>query len=122
MNRQASSTGIGEGEVFAPAVDIEESEGELVLWADVPGASEDDLEITLDKGVLTIAAAVPRGDRPSYHLAHREYGVGDYRRVFTLSDSIDQDGIEASLKNGVLKLTLPKSVPARPRQIQINAS
>lgn len=105
--------------VFSPAVDIEESKEEIVLWADLPGVNEGDLRVTLDKNVLTLEADVKSDERPSYELVHREYDEGDFRRVFSISDAIDQDKITATLKDGVLRLVLPKSEPAKPRTIPV---
>lgn len=107
------------GNVFSPAVDIEESHDEIVVWADMPGVDEKDLRITLDKNVLTIEAKVSVEERPSYRLAHQEYQVGDFRRVFSISDVIDQGKIAATLKDGVLRLVLSKSEPAKPRTIPV---
>lgn len=105
----------------SPAVDIYDRGQELALYADMPGVNENDLEITLEKNVLTIygrsqAAAAPEGYRARYG----EYRIVDYRRAFTLSNEIDQEGIQANLKNGVLTLTLPKK-PAQVRKIEVSA-
>ncbi len=105
---------------FAPAVDILETGEEVILRADLPGVSEKDLDISLEKGVLTLRAsgsesAVPEGMRR----LQQEYVAGDYERAFSLSDEIDQENIRASVKNGVLTLRLPKAGPAKARKIDI---
>lgn len=108
--------------VFAPAVDIVERADALLLEADVPGATEANTEITLENGVLTIraetAAAKAHEGGTSWM---REYVVGDFERSFTISDEIDQEKIEARVRDGVLSVLLPKSAPARPQKIKVQA-
>ena len=105
------------GETFvSPAVDIYETDGELVLVADVPGASKDGIDIKLEDGVLEVTAHRPvAGERPTYE----EYRPASYYRAFNLSDQIDAPGIKAGLKDGVLTVTLPKTAKAKPRKIEI---
>lgn len=96
--------------VYVPAVDIIEGEKEVVLIANVPGVPEGGVDLTVDKGVLTLIASPADQGVEGGKLAYSEYGVGQYRRSFGLSDEIDKDNISASLKDGVLRITLPKSV------------
>jgi HSP20 family molecular chaperone IbpA len=70
---------------------------------------------------LTIYGHVEQPEFPGYSLTYSEYGIGSYKRVFALSNEIDGDGIQASVKNGVLKLILPKSERAMPRKIAVQA-
>ncbi|MBS1992337.1 MAG: Hsp20/alpha crystallin family protein [Cyanobacteria bacterium SZAS LIN-3] len=109
--------------VFAPRADIFESKEQIVVLADMPGVNQNSLDITLERNVLTIHGVTQ--SRPAaldgYKLSYAEYGYGDFRRVFTLSSEIDRDGIEATVKDGVLKLVLPKSPRALPRKIPITA-
>ena len=77
--------------------------------------------ITLEKDVLTIEGHVTAATPGGYRLAHAEYGVGDYRRAFTLSEQVNRDGITATVKNGVLRLVLPKAEEAKARTIPIAA-
>ena len=100
-----------EGLAFIPRVDIYETEDGIVLKADMPGVGEESVDITLEKNVLTINGYVEPEEREDYCLTYAEYRVGDYQRSFTVSNEIDQDKIEATLKNGVLTLNLPKAVP-----------
>jgi HSP20 family molecular chaperone IbpA len=110
--------------VYVPNVDIYSNAGGIVIIADMPGVAEKDMEITLEKDVLTINGYVsntllaPKG----YELSHGEYGVGDFHRSFTLSDEIDRDNIEAGLQNGVLTVRLPKAPEAQARKITIQTS
>jgi HSP20 family protein len=96
---------------FVPRVDIYETDENVVVVADVPGVDEESMDITLEKNVLTINGYVEPVQPEGYSLAYAEYRVGDYERSFTLSNEIDQDNIEATLKNGVLTLHLPKVGP-----------
>jgi len=108
--------------VFVPRADIFETPDAIVLVADVPGVKESNLNITLENDVLTIEGNVEPEARPGFSLAHAEYEVGDYRRVFTLSTDVDRAKIEATLKSGVLTLTLPKAEPAKARKIAVRGA
>lgn len=105
--------------VFVPRTDIYESQDHLLLLADMPGVKQDGVDITLEHNILTIYGCVEPPKIEEYNLTYAEYGIGDYRRVFTLSNEIDRDGIQASVKNGVLKLVLPKSKNAIPKKITV---
>jgi HSP20 family molecular chaperone IbpA len=105
--------------LFVPRADIYESAEKIIVYADMPGVCENSLDITLEKNVLTINGYVESEAPAGYTLAYAEYKVGDYRRAFTLSNEIDREGIEATMKNGVLKLTLPKSKDTQPRKITV---
>jgi HSP20 family protein len=105
--------------VYVPRVDIYETDEAITMLADMPGVDEKAVDITLDKNVLTINGEVETARPDTYSLAYAEYEVGDYTRSFTLSNEIDQDKIEAGVKNGVLRLTLPKAGPAQTRKITI---
>jgi HSP20 family protein len=107
------------GAVFYPAVDIVETERELTLLADLPGVKPKDLKIDLDESVLTLTADETPLEGPGEKDVFREYRTGRYYRQFSLSDTIDQSKIEAVLKEGVLRLTLPKVEAATPRKIAV---
>ena len=107
---------------YIPRVDIYETEDALVMLADMPGVDENSVDITLEKNVLSINGYVEPAQPDNYSLAYAEYGVGDYQRSFTLSDEIDRDKIEAIVKNGVLRLQLPKAGPAKTRKITVKAN
>jgi HSP20 family molecular chaperone IbpA len=108
--------------VYLPQVDIYSASDDIVILADMPGVAEKDIDITLEKDVLTINGYVSTADGPEgYELVHGEYGIGDYQRSFTLPDEVDRDNIEASLSNGVLRVTLPKAPEAQTRKITVKA-
>ena len=120
MTVEAEGEQTKEGPVFVPSVDIYESEEALTLVADMPGVSKENLTIDLKENTLTIKGGV----QPSENLGkvlYKEYEEGDYYRQFSLSELIDQAGITANLKDGVLTLNLPKVKPAQPRRIEITS-
>lgn len=104
--------------VYMPGVDIYEQDEHTVLLADMPGVDESSIDITLEKNILTIRGFVEE-PMQGYGLAYSEYGVGDYERTFALSDEVDRNKIEASMKDGVLRLVLPKAEAARTRKIAV---
>jgi HSP20 family molecular chaperone IbpA len=110
------------GKVYVPRVDIYETEHDIVAVADIPGVDENSVEIMVEKNVLTIHGRVEPDVPENVSLAYAEYDVGDYERRFTLSNEIDQDQIEATVKNGVLHLRLPKAGPAKTRKISVKAA
>jgi HSP20 family protein len=105
---------------WAPAVDIYETENEVVLAAEIPGVDEKDVEIKVEDNSLTI-----RGERTfeketkeeNYHRIERSYG--SFFRSFALPSYIDQDRIEAEHENGVLKIRMPKRSELKPRKVKI---
>lgn len=107
-----------EGVFFTPAVDICETEKELILMADMPGVGTEDVEVDLKDGVLAIVGRVPSGTEAGQDLL-TEYRTGNYFRTFRISDVVDQGKITASMSDGVLKLVLPKAEKAIPRRIPI---
>lgn len=106
---------------YVPAVDIIDSSDCVSLVVDLPGVAEGGVELNLEKNVLTLSAVPADGVIAGKKLVYAEYGVGEYRRSFSLSDEVDQENISASLKNGVLRIRLPKSAPVS-RKISIAAS
>jgi len=106
---------------FAPRADIYEMNDQLVIVMDVPGADENSLDVTLEKDVLTVTAYVDAVAPEGYGLAYAEYEVGDYQRSFKLSDEIDREKISATIKDGVLRLYLPKAAAVLARKIDVKA-
>ena len=101
--------------VFVPRVDVREKENETILLADMPGVSENTLDVMLEKNVLFIRGRVNREEFPGRGLAYQEYEVGDFERSFTISDEVDKENIQAKVKDGVLILHLPKALPKTKR-------
>ncbi len=109
-----------EGMYFLPAVDILETEKELIVLADFPGVDSNDVEIDLKDDNLSIIGRVKHeGNSGATHLL-TEYPIGNYFRSFRITDMIDQGKIEASMADGVLKLVLPKTEKAAPRKIPVS--
>ena len=106
---------------FIPRSDIYELDDQIVIVADVPGVDEKSIEITLDKNILTIDAQVEPAIPQGYSLSLAEYEVGDFQRSFRLSNEIDRTKIQAKVKNGVLRLYLPKAKEALARKISVKA-
>ncbi len=109
------------GRTFSPLVDIyEEADGTTVLVAEMPGAVREDVELNVDKGVLTIAGngtrppALDTGDR-----TYAGFVTGDYFRAFALSDEVDRDAVEAQMDNGLLVVRLPRAAEASTKKIKI---
>jgi len=106
---------------FVPRSDIYELEDQIVIVADVPGAAEESIQVTVEKNVLTINAFVDQVAPEGYSLSFAEYEVGDYSRSFRLSNEIDREKIEATVRDGVLRLYLPKAGEVRARKISVKA-
>ena len=109
------------GPVYTPDVDIFESETDITLLADMPGVTTEHMTIDLRDDVLTLTGEAEADGEASEEPIILEYGVGKYYRQFTLSEVIDQAKITAELKDGVLRLVLPKVEKATPRKITISA-
>ena len=94
---------------FIPRSDIYETEENVVISVDMPGTSEDNIDITLEKNILTINGISTHDTPDGYSLVFAEFQAGDYERSFRLTDQIDRDGINAFYKDGVLKFDLTQS-------------
>jgi len=117
----ASTERARETPVFVPRVDIRESDAEVVLVADLPGVDESSVSIDLEGSELTLRGSFMPKTPEGFSLTYQEYQSGDYERVFTLGDTIDRNGIRAVVKDGVLRLTLPKARESQPRRIAVKA-
>lgn len=105
---------------FVPAVDIYEDDNAVTVVAEMPGVGKEDVEIHLENGALTIAGGSRQNDRvKDRNMLLQEYESGIYTRKFSVADTIDQDKISATMKNGILTVTLPKAEPAKPRAIPV---
>lgn len=107
------------GRVFVPAVDIYETPETLVLVADMPGVAGDKVSLDLKDNQLIISGEISPPLAEGERLVTQEYLVGDYYREFQLGELIDKSRIEATMNDGVLKLTLPKAEKAKPRKIEV---
>ncbi len=125
VNRAASASAARRDEemslgAWLPPVDISEEKDRIVLTAELPGFKEDQIELQVEGGVLTL-----RGERKfeeekegrNYHRVERSYG--QFVRSFTLPSNVDRENVKASFANGLLEITLPKREEAKPRQIQV---
>jgi HSP20 family molecular chaperone IbpA len=106
----------------APRVDVYETKDAFVVVADVPGVTDGSLDVTLEKDQLTIEGRVEPVRRENHRLRLVESAGGGFLRTFALPDGIDRERIAATVKNGVLRLTLPKSEAVRPRRIVVQPS
>ncbi len=106
--------------LWTPAVDIAEQDNDYVVKVELPGMSKDDVKITLESNILTI-----RGEKKqekdlkeeNYHRIERSYG--SFQRSFTLPTTVKSDKIDASYRDGILSITLPKMEEAKPKQIEV---
>lgn len=110
------------GRVYRALTDIVETPEGVTLMLEMPGVGAGDVDITLEKRVLTIRGKVSPTTIDKLDLAYAEYGEGDFERVFTMSEEFDPDRIEAQVRNGVLTLTLPRAAAAQPRKIAVKAA
>lgn len=116
----------GEGETmssWAPAMDVIERENEVILRAELPGLSEEDVEITIENNTLSLRGEKrfeEEAEDGNYRRVERRYG--SFYRSFSLPSTVDQESIDANFKNGVLEIGLPKVEQAKPRKITVKAS
>jgi HSP20 family molecular chaperone IbpA len=103
-----------------PAVDIYENENEILLHADMPGVVKDDISVDIDNGTLSISGV--RKLETEGAVTYEEFSDVEYIRSFSVPQTIDVEKVEAELKSGVLRLHLPKSEAAKPRQIEIKTA
>jgi HSP20 family protein len=111
------------GGSWAPAVDIYEQGGNIVLKAEIPGVDSKDVDIRVENNTLTLKGERKLDqeiERDNYHRVERTYGT--FTRSFTLPNVVDTDKIKADFKDGVLRLVLPTREEAKPKQIQIHVT
>jgi HSP20 family molecular chaperone IbpA len=117
----ASSEPANAGPTFMPPADIFEKGDMVVMLLDVPGADPASLDVMLDKHLLTISARVASPALEGYAPAHIEFGNGTYERRFVFSERMDGDRIDAILKDGVLRLSIPKAAHTAAKKISVKA-
>jgi HSP20 family protein len=119
---RARNQGQAGGRVWAPALDISERKDAYVVTVEVPGVDADDLDITLEDGLLTIQGErrfTSESSEQQYHRVERRYG--SFRRSITLPAQVRAEAIEATFENGVLEVTVPKVEEAKPKKISVRA-
>jgi len=100
-----------------PAVNIIETEEGLILTADIPGATKENLDVNVEKGILTISA--PAGHSLPGQPAYREFELANYYRQFSIPESLDHEKARAEYANGILTLRVPKAEIAKPKRIEV---
>jgi HSP20 family protein len=105
---------------WAPAVDVAEENGKILVRVEVPGVEEKDLKVNFEDGLLTVSGErqFERKEDRNYHRIERSYG--SFVRTFSLGPSADVNGIAATYRNGILEIEIPKKEEAKPKQIEIN--
>ena len=106
---------------LVPPVDIAEDKEGITLRADLPGVSRESLSIDVDGETLVIEGTVALGESAGLQPVYSEVRVAQYRRSFVLGRDLDASRLEASLRDGVLTLRVPKSEQAKPRRVEIKA-
>ncbi len=107
------------GLLFNPPIDIYETVDGLVLYADLPGVTAEDLDLQVQDKKLILFGRVARGQTAELVPIHQEYRTGDFLRSFILSDDVDHERIQARLTNGVLRIELPRAEKSKPRRIEV---
>lgn len=109
-----------EGRIYVPATDIYEKDEAILMRCDMPGVTQEQVDIRLDNTELEITATQSVEKPEGYDLLTGEYDTGVYRRRFNIPQLIDRDKIRARLHNGVLDIELPKAEQAKPRRIELS--
>lgn len=110
------------GPIFTPPADILEKKDSVVMLLDIPGADPESVDVTLDKRTLTIRAQLRSSAPQGYAPAYIEFRDGAYERQFVFSEQMNSDGIDATLKDGVLQLTIPKAADTGAKKISVKAA
>ncbi|MBL8880798.1 MAG: Hsp20/alpha crystallin family protein [Phycisphaerales bacterium] len=110
------------GQTYVPRVDIVEQGDEMLIFADIPGVTAQNVDIDFDKGALTITGRVPQRRNGHTREVFSEYGVGDFRRTFQVGDGFDASQFHAEISHGVLTLHLPKAQSLRARKIAVKGA
>lgn len=108
------------GKYYVPLTDITETEKSLVVTMDMPGVKKENINVKLEDNILEVDGQIDFSPYNNLNPVYTEYNVGHYTRRFTVSNTIDTGKIDASLSDGVLTLTLPKSPEAQPRKITVS--
>ena len=106
---------------YFPPVQVYEGQDAFELVAEIPGADEQSTEVSIEKGVLTLAAKMTTVKPLDATLKYSEFTNGQYRRSFEISDAVDPSGIEASVTRGILTVRLPKAKTTLPQKVRVIA-
>jgi HSP20 family protein len=117
VSKQAKSA-LDEAALMPPVNVFEDAAG-ITLYADLPGVPKDKLNLQVEADTLTIEGELSLDTPEDMEATHAEIGLARYRRVFTLSKELDSEKVSAELRNGVLKLRIPKAEQAQPRRIEV---
>jgi len=105
--------------IFLPTTDIYETDQALMVVMEMPGVEKANVGINLEDGVLTVEGRIDFSKYQDLQPVYTEYNIGNYRRSFSLPETVDQEKIRAEMSDGVLTLTLPKAEKAKPRKIEV---
>lgn len=106
---------------FVPRVDVSYNEEETLILADMPGVDNDNVEVSINEDELTITGKNNINIPESFNLKWQEYKLGNYRKSFKMTNSVDTQKISAVMKDGVLKLTLPNKKQSIPVKVKVKA-
>lgn len=107
---------------WVPACDVSEDRDNVTISLEIPGVRPEDVKLTVENNILTIRGEKreeTRADQPQMHRYERSYG--SFERSFSLPSTVDPEGIDARYEHGILRITIPKSEGARPREIPVKA-
>ena len=105
---------------FVPVTDIFETEQALTVVLEMPGVSKESVEVGVENDVITITGRIDSSKYEGLQPLYTEYNIGNYSRSFQISSKIEQEGIKAELKDGVMTLVLPKAEKTMPRRISVS--
>lgn len=105
---------------FQPPTDVRETESHIVIQFDMPGVSSENVDLTVEKGTLTVTGKADPEEQGT--AVYRETHIGDYQRTFTLNDGVNTEHITAEMKAGVLTVQVAKAEKAKPKRVQITCT
>jgi len=121
-DKQVTATADRDAQYMVPRVDVIEDAGGITLLADLPGVKKDALDVKVEGTSLTLEGRIALDTPPGLDAVFAEVRASRYRRAFTLSGELDTAAIDAQLKDGVLRLRIPKVAQAQPRRIEVRVS
>jgi HSP20 family molecular chaperone IbpA len=121
-DKQVTASADRDAKYMVPRVDVIEDAGGITLLADLPGVKKDALDVKVEGTSLTLEGPIALDTPPGLDAVFAEVRASRYRRAFTLSSELDTAAIDAQLKDGVLRLRIPKVAQAQPRRIEVRVS